>query len=57
VAYAIAMALTLMYSADHFLFDVALGWTYATVTYLVGNWWWRRRHPAATRSGAARASQ
>ncbi|MFN8027868.1 MAG: phosphatase PAP2 family protein [Acidimicrobiia bacterium] len=48
VAYAAAMALTLMYSADHFLFDILLGWTYATVTYLVGNWWWRRRHPATT---------
>lgn len=46
VAYAVAMALTLIYSADHFLFDIALGWIYATVVYAAGNWWWRRRHPA-----------
>jgi hypothetical protein len=31
VAYALAMALTLVYSADHFVFDVLLGWTYVIV--------------------------
>jgi hypothetical protein len=42
VGYALAMALTLVYSADHFVFDIVLGWTYATVAFLVGNWWWHR---------------
>lgn len=53
VGYAAAMALTLVYSADHFLFDILLGWTYATLAYVAGNWWWHRRHPA--RSGVDQA--
>lgn len=31
VAYALAMAITLVYTADHFVFDVLLGWTYVIV--------------------------
>jgi hypothetical protein len=31
VTYALAMALTLVYSADHFVFDILLGWTYVIV--------------------------
>jgi hypothetical protein len=31
VAYALAMPLVLVYSADHFVFDVLLGWTYVIV--------------------------
>jgi hypothetical protein len=31
----------LVYSADHFVFDILLGWAYAAVAYLAGNWWWR----------------
>ncbi|MDQ1430338.1 MAG: hypothetical protein QOF40_940 [Actinomycetota bacterium] len=31
VAYALAMAFTLVYSADHFVFDIVLGWTYVIV--------------------------
>jgi membrane-associated phospholipid phosphatase len=53
VAYAAAMAVTLMYSADHFLFDILLGWAYATVAYFAGAWWWRRRHPATRVTPAA----
>lgn len=34
VTYALAMALTLVYSADHFVFDVVLGWTYVIVVVL-----------------------
>jgi membrane-associated phospholipid phosphatase len=34
VGYALAMALTLVYSADHFVFDVLLGWTYVIVVVL-----------------------
>jgi hypothetical protein len=30
-AYALAMACTLVYSADHFVFDILLGWTYVIV--------------------------
>jgi hypothetical protein len=42
VAYALAMALTLVYTADHFVFDILLGWAYATVVFLAATWWWRR---------------
>lgn len=34
VAYALAMALTLVYSADHFVFDILLGWAYVLVVVL-----------------------
>jgi PAP2 superfamily len=34
VGYALAMAFTLVYSADHFVFDILLGWTYVIVVVL-----------------------
>ena len=34
VAYALAMAFTLVYTADHFVFDILLGWTYVLVVML-----------------------
>jgi hypothetical protein len=37
VAYALAMPLTLVYTADHFVFDVLLGWTYVLVVVAVVN--------------------
>lgn len=46
VAYTAAMAVTLVYTADHFVFDVLLGWAYATVVYCVATWWWRREGSA-----------
>ena len=37
VAYTLAMAFTLVYTADHFVFDILLGWAYAAIVYaLVG---------------------
>ena len=35
ITYTLAMAFTLVYSADHFVFDVLLGWTYVIVVVLV----------------------
>jgi hypothetical protein len=35
VAYTLAMAVTLVYSADHFVFDILLGWIYAGVAFVV----------------------
>ena len=46
VAYALAMALTLVYSADHFVFDILLGWTYVIVVVLA----FRCFGPTPTRS-------
>ena len=28
------MAFTLVYTADHFVFDILLGWTYATIVFV-----------------------
>jgi len=54
VVYVAAMGLTLVYTADHFLFDILLGWAYATLAYVVGSWWWRRRHPVGTEPATRR---
>jgi membrane-associated phospholipid phosphatase len=40
--YAVAMALALVYSAEHFVVDIALGWVYAIVTALVVQRVWPR---------------
>jgi membrane-associated phospholipid phosphatase len=44
VAYALAMAFTLVYTADHFVFDILMGWGYAIVVYAGFSWYWRRQH-------------
>jgi hypothetical protein len=33
IAYTLAMAVTLVYTADHFVFDILLGWSYAAAVY------------------------
>ena len=43
VAYTLAMAFTLVYTADHFVFDILLGWAYAAIVFFVARWIWRRR--------------
>jgi hypothetical protein len=42
VAYNAAMAGTLVYSADHFVFDILLGWGYALVVHRALDSFWRR---------------
>jgi hypothetical protein len=38
------------------MFDILLGWTYATVAFVVGNSWWHRHvQRLARRSGEADA--
>ena len=45
--YPIAMAFTLVYTAEHYVIDIILGWLYATVVYFAGtrvlNWWTNQR--------------
>lgn len=36
--YPLAMAFTLVYAAEHYVFDILLGWLYAAVVYFVGTW-------------------
>ena len=52
VLYTLAMAFTLVYTADHFVFDILLGWTYAAIVYAVATWWWRT-HPSTPPSVSA----
>jgi hypothetical protein len=51
IAYALAMAVTLVYSADHFVFDILLGWAYVVVAVVVATVWRKRRpEPSGGRS-------
>jgi hypothetical protein len=47
VAYPLAMAFVLVYSAEHFVIDILLGWALAAIVSLVigrlDSWWSRRR--------------
>jgi membrane-associated phospholipid phosphatase len=50
LAYPLAMTFTLVYSGEHYVIDVLVGWAYvAAVFLLVGaaERWWRERHPRA----------
>ena len=38
MAYAFGMALTLMYSGEHYVLDILLGWSYALGCYLLVGW-------------------
>jgi membrane-associated phospholipid phosphatase len=37
VTYVLCMAFTLVYTGEHFVIDVFVGWTYAIITYFVGS--------------------
>jgi membrane-associated phospholipid phosphatase len=41
--YPLAMALTLIATGEHYLFDVLLGWSYAAGVMAAWAWWERRR--------------
>jgi hypothetical protein len=53
VAYALAMAFTLVYTADHFVFDILLGWFYATVAFVVVSKFWQARERRAAGDAAS----
>jgi hypothetical protein len=48
VAYALTMAFSLVYTAEHYVFDILLGWGYAVAGVAVSTWmiraWQQRRH-------------
>jgi hypothetical protein len=52
VLYPLAMALTLMATAEHYFFDVLLGWIYAGIVMGACAWWERRRTRVTVRSGS-----
>jgi PAP2 superfamily len=51
VAYVLAMSFTLVYTGEHYVIDVLLGWLYAVVAYVGGmriaDWWALRRARAS----------
>jgi hypothetical protein len=57
VAYPLAMAFVLVYSAEHFVVDILLGWALAAIVSLVFGlfdaWWSRRRRSKSALADAA----
>ena len=61
VSYVLAMAFTLVYTGEHFVIDEFVGWTYAVVTFVVGNrlldgwtrWRTKQRERVDSEGGAA----
>jgi hypothetical protein len=37
-AYPVAMAFALVYAAEHYVFDILLGWTYTVIAVWVVHW-------------------
>jgi membrane-associated phospholipid phosphatase len=58
VAYPLAMAFTLVYTAEHFFADILIGWLYAIAVFMavneVADTWAHRRRPQLDRSSPAR---
>ncbi len=55
--YVVAMATTLVYTGEHFVFDIILGWTYAILTFVIGSRLLDRRDARkATKLAAREAS-
>ena len=54
VGYVLAMAFTLVYAGEHYVFDVLLGWIYAVAVYgavtAIERAWARRREPSPKRA-------
>ena len=42
--YPLTMGFTLVYPAEHYVFDILFGWLYAVVVYFVGSWAFERYH-------------
>ncbi len=53
--YPVAMSLTLIYSAEHYLIDAIMGAVIAALAMLIGAWWDRWRPPADALSGTSPA--
>src|SRR2546421_3959654 len=51
-AYAFAMGLTLVYTGEHYVSDVLLGYVYAVVTYALVSLYWRRKAARQARAAA-----
>jgi len=47
LGYALAMGFTLVYTGEHYVIDVVLGWVYSGAVFGVYGWWQRRREGSA----------
>jgi membrane-associated phospholipid phosphatase len=50
LAYPVAMTFTLVYTGEHYVIDVLVGWAYVAAVFLVvglGERWWQRRRASA----------
>ena len=60
VAYPLVMTFTLVYSGEHYMIDVLVGWAYVGMTFLVvglaERWWAARRAQARLRPRSGRRS-
>jgi hypothetical protein len=45
LAYPLVMAFALVYSAEHYVFDIVMGWLLTGVVSALFSWWERRRRP------------
>jgi len=48
LAYPLSMTFTLVYTAEHWVIDVLVGWAYVGLVFIVVGFaerWWRARHP------------
>jgi len=58
LAYPLAMTFTLVYTGEHYVIDVLVGWLYVAVVFLVvglAERWWERRRGALNYSGDSAA--
>jgi len=59
--YPLAMAFSLVYTGEHYVFDILLGWVYAATIYFVGTWamnaWFTPARGAPGCAGARRGAR
>lgn len=55
--YTLAMAVTLVYTAEHFVADIVLGWSFAIGVYAAVSWVWRRQDRKAAEAVAGRTTR
>ena len=51
LSYPLAMTFTLVYTGEHYVIDVLVGWAYVAAVFVVvglAERWWRNRHPVPT---------
>lgn len=59
LTYPLAMTFTLVYSGEHYVIDVLVGWAYVAGTMVLVGWverWWGRRRSSRAQGGAVESS-